>query len=456
MLIPQVDYPNSSNGRAVVPLPSQVDIPSRFFLDMSGAAGLLGGDDAVSAMTAVHVYGNRRWLGWYNTPGSFQLAKRLNTFGKSASCHKSFDDKPSKPLSKNVYMDPTTLMAPHGCKGPKFRAAHSGVVIEETDYLGALFMRECATWDLEGKVVVGRRTQPVKITIVDLGQGHASEMHLARNNVFTPLFASVPIVVSISACVLCAVREDWNASLLILLGIVASGASCLVLGSADFVFARPEPANGVLPGDGLLSSDNSIVLLRGTEGAVNAITHGRFSLRFSSEHHYNLVRSCSVLFFIQCIAQLFLIPQASLFGHAMFLTSLGVSALYNAWLSSSAKEKMHQRLLFEKVLEHPTLTRYTLGTRTTAVVFILLVLQPQDPTGLLNELLPDDTKVWRRWKATILEQLRDRSDQSFLFERRVGDLDGFTQQKQDLLRLLYDDAGAAYNAYRDYLQIDSL
>jgi hypothetical protein len=426
---------------------------------MAGVAGLLGGDDAVSAMAAVHIYGNTRWLGWYNTPGSFQIAKRLSSFAKSASFRSiSSGNLFPKSITKSVHMDPTALLASEAdcCKGPKFRAAHSGTVIEDTGYLATLFMKECAAWDSEGKVVPGRRTQPVGITIADLGQAPASETRPAHSSASTFLFASVPITVSIGTCALCAVCEDWYASSLILAGIVASGVSCLVLGSADFVFTHPEPAKGSPAGDGILSLDKDIVLLRGTEGAVNSITRGRFSLRFSSEGHYNLIRWCSVLLFIQCITQLLLIPQASLFGQVMFLTSLGVSALYNAWISSLDKEKIHRKLLFKRVLENPTLTKYTLGTRTTAVVFILLALQLQDPTGLLNELLPNDTKVWKQWKATILEQLRHHNDQSFLSETKVGDLEGFTQQEQVLLELLYDDARAAYNGYRDHLRVDSL
>jgi hypothetical protein len=281
-------------------------------------------------------------------------------------------------------------------------------------------------------------------------------MRPAHSSAFTLLFASAPIAVSIGTCALCAICEDWYASLLILVGIVASGVSCLVLGSADFVFTHPEPAKGSPAGDGILSLDKDIVLLRGTEGAVNSITRGRFSLRFSSQGQYNLIRWCSALFFIQCITQLLLIPQASLFGQVMFLTSLGVSALYNAWLSSLDKEKIHRNILFKRVLESPTLTKYTLGTRTTAVVFVLLVLQLPDPTGLLNELLPNDTKVWKQWKTTILERLRQPNDQSFQRGSNVGDLDGFTQQEKDLLGLLYEDARAAYNGYRDYLRADLL
>ena len=440
-------FNNPSTIMSLLPL----DKPSRFSLDTSGVTSLLGGDDALSAMTAAHVYGNQRFLGWYNTPGSFQIAKRLNSFAKSASFRTIFGGKPH---SKSVHMDPMTLLGQDSHKGPKFRAAHSGTIIEETGYMAALFMRACAAWDSEGKVVPGRKTQPIGITIADLGQAPPPETRPARSSAFTPIFASVPITVSIGTSAFCAIYEDWYASLLILIGIVASGVSCLVLGSADFVFTHPEPAKGSPAGDGILSSDKDIVLLRGTEGAVNSITRGSFSIRFSSEAHYNLMRWCSVLFFIQCITQLFLIPQASLFGQVMFLTSLGISALYNARISSMDKEKIHQKLLFERVFENPTLTRYTLGTRTTAVVFILLVLQVPDPRRLLDELLPNDTKVWKQWKATILERLRQPNDESFQLAGKVGDLSGFTQQEKDLLGRLYEDARAAYNGYRDYLRVD--
>ena len=459
MYTPQVDVSSLFNSHSTIMHSLPLDKPPRVSFDMAGVAGLLGGDDALSAMATVHVYGGRRWLGWYNTPGSFQIAKQLSSFAKSAFFHNIFNDKLSpKPISGGirVHMDPTTLLELGSCKGPKFRAAHSGTVMEETGYLAALFMKECAAWESEGKVVPGRRTQPVGITIADLGRAPASEMHPARSSASTLLFASAPIAISIGTCVLCAICGDCYASFLILVGIIASGVSCFVLGSADFVFTHPEPAKGSPAGDGILSSDKDIVLLKGTEGAVNSITRGRFDLRFSSKGQYNLIRWCSVLLFIQCITQLLFIPQASLFGQVMFLTSLGASALYNARLSSLDKEMIHRKILFERVLENPTLTKYTLGTRTTAVVFMLLVLQLPDSTGLLNELLPNDTKVWRQWKTTILEQLRRPKDQSLQFGGKVGDLNGFTQQEKDLLGLLYEDAKAAYNGYRDYLRVDSL
>ncbi|KAG9317848.1 hypothetical protein JVU11DRAFT_2074 [Chiua virens] len=442
---------NNIQAHSVIMAPFSLDEPRRFSLDISGVLGLLGGGDTLSSMAAVHVYQKRRWLGWHNNPGSFQTAELLRSFAKSNPGSIS-----SKSLSQGIHTDPTILFKLDSLKGPRFRAAHSGTVIEETGYLASLLVKACASLDSEGKVVAGRRTQPVRITVVDLGQAPPSEMRPARASASTLLFAIIPISTSIGTFAICAVYGEWYASLLILIGILASGISSFVLGSADLVFMHPEPAKGSPAGDGILSSDKDIVLLKGTEGAINSITRGTLSLRFLSEGHFNLVRWCSFLFTIQAITQLLLIPQASLFGQTMFLASLCVSALYNTRLSSLDKEKIHQKLMFERIFQNPMLTKYTLGTRTTAVVFMLLVLKLQDPTALLNELLPNDTKVWKQWKATILDWLRHPGAQSSQLGRKVGDMNGFTQQEKELLECLYEDARAAYDGYRDYLQVDSL
>ncbi|KIK21852.1 hypothetical protein PISMIDRAFT_62610, partial [Pisolithus microcarpus 441] len=127
------------------------------------------------------------------------------------------------------------------------------------------------------------------------------------------------IVVSVVACVMCGLVNDWYSFTMILLGIIVSGISCYVIGSGTFFFTHPEPAEGSPPGDGILSSDQEIVVLRGEEGAVNSITRGGFSLRFRSEPHYEDIGWCSVLLMIQFVAQLLLIPQGTLFGQLMFV-----------------------------------------------------------------------------------------------------------------------------------------
>ena len=419
-----------------------LDKLSGFSLHTTGALGLLGGNDAISAMAIARVYGHRCLLGWYNTPGSFHIFKQLGSFAESTS--------PTGSPSEGVWhADPRKLLKLDAHRGPRFHATQSGTVIEETGHLATLFLQECTTRESEARMVPGRGTQPVGITIADIGQAPAPEMSLGatRISASTVFFASLPILVSATACVLCAVCEDWYASLSILMGIVANGVVSLVFGSAKFVVKPLPPATGSPVGDGILSSDKDMVLLKGEEGAVNAITRGGFSLRFPSQTHCNLIRRRSFLFLVQYFLQLLLIPQASLFGQILFLVSLGVSALYNAWLSSD-KEKVHRIFLFEEVLKKPRLTKYTLGTRTAAVVFALLVLQPQDLEGLLDKLLPDDTKVWKQGTEMILERLRHHDDQSFYSSEK--DLDEFTQEEKDLLVSCCEDAQATYMAYKKH------
>ena len=66
-----------------MPIPEIPLSTSDLNLDISGVAGFFGGDVAVSAMGTVHVYQRRKWLGWYNSPGSYEIAKRYGQLGTS-------------------------------------------------------------------------------------------------------------------------------------------------------------------------------------------------------------------------------------------------------------------------------------------------------------------------------------------------------------------------------------
>ncbi|KAI6152509.1 hypothetical protein BKA82DRAFT_29565 [Pisolithus tinctorius] len=202
----------------------------------------------------------------------------------------------------------------NGRKGPKFRAVHSGATSSETGHLTALFMKEC------------------------------TELH------------AIPIEGSLGTCVACGWYHDWFSFAVILFGIIVSGISCLVIGSGTFRFTHPETAPGSPPGDGILGCEEGLALLKGQEGAVNAVTRRRFSLFFRSKdacRSVRLIRMCSIILVIQAIAQLILVPQSSLFGQFMFVASVAVSWLYNLWLWSFDKEKV-QRYLLMKVFREPT------------------------------------------------------------------------------------------------------
>jgi len=411
---------------------------SHFSLDTSGVAGVFGGEEAVSAMATVHVYEHRKWLGWYNSPGSYEIAKRYGRLARS----KFFDG-----LFPGVQTDPATLFELDGKKGPKFRAAHSGTVINETGHLAALFMKECA--DLNHvEMIPGRTTKPVGVTIAHLNHIPRHEQYPAQFRTLAPVYASVPISISVGTCVTSVLSGDWYASAMILLGILVSGFSCLVIGSGTLLFTHPNPAEASPPGDGVLASDQDIVILRGEEGAVNTITRGRFSLQFESEPHYSNIGWCSVLLMIQFIAQLLLIPQATLFGQIMFVVSLSVSWAYNLWLSSFDKEEIQLRILKDNILQHPKLTKYMLGTRTSMAVFVLLVLKAdvEEAQKIMDVLLPNDTKVWRKWKTTVINRIKN--EKGFEFDDR--ELLQFTPKEKELLDTLFNDARDAYRGFQRY------
>ncbi|KAG1717467.1 uncharacterized protein EDB91DRAFT_1191027 [Suillus paluster] len=375
---------------------------SKFTLNTSGVAGFFGGDEAVSAMATVHMYEGRKWLGWYNSPGSYLVAKRYGQLANSR-----FWDG----LFPGVNTDPATLFELDGWKGPAFQGVQSGSMMSETGHVAALMAKECQS--RKGIEVDGRKTQPVGVTIIDLHHVPEATVEPKQLRKYTSVFALIPILVSISTCVVCAVFQDWYSFSMILLGIITSGISCLVIGSGKFTFYHPDPAPGAPP-------------------------------------EYRNIGICSLLLTTQFIAQLLLIPQGTIFGQIMFVTSLAVSWAYNSWLSSLDKEEIQRKLLLDVVLKRPSLRKFLLGTRTTMAVFVLLALKPLHPDKVLDDILPNDTKVWKRWKTTILSRIEQGYEMNF--ELADWHDESFDEQESTLLKTLFNDAHAAYIGYTNHLK----
>lgn len=424
---------------------------SQFNLDISGVAGFFGGDVAVSAMATVHIYQGRRWLGWYNSPGSYEIAKRYGQLGRSR-----FWDG----LYPGINVDPAVLFELDGMRGPTYRGVHSGTIISKTGHLAHLLFQECKdipqSKALEVPHHLNRRTRPIAVTVVDLHHTPLSEDHprLFRNA--TSPLASLPILASVATSVACAVYRDWFCFSMIVLGMVSSGLSCFVVGTGRFTFTHPRHAEGAPPGDGVLIAEEEIVVLRGAEGAVTPITRGQFSLKFTSEPEYHNIGACSMLLTAQFLAQLLLVPQGEIFGQIMFLCSLAVSWMYNSYLSSLDRESFQRRILMEQILRNPGMRKYTFGTRTSMAVFVLLSLAPAEPEALrkiLNDLLPNETPVWKIWKTEIIEKVCNptytekipRDPRPPLFQCDVEH--SLKPNDAQLLKTLYGDAETAFKQY---------
>ena len=414
--------------------------PAYINLDPSGVAGFFFGEEALLPMATIYLYEHRKWMGWYNSPGSYELAKRCGGLAGS----RAFES-----LFPSVRTGLTTLFRWDGIRGPQFRAVRSGTTIE-TGPFAALFMEACASLPSQEKLT-GRMAQPaVGLTIANLHYSSESSFPPAPFDSFATIPHVVPIYCSVLTCVLSYVAGDRLASTLILLGILANGFSRLVIGSGKLIITSPEAGSADSPNDGILISEKGIVVLLGDRRAISAVIHGRFSLQFKSEPHYLDIRTCCLLFMVQSIAQLFLIPQATLFGQLMFVSSLSISWAYNLWLSSFDKVAIWTGIVRDHIKRYPKLIKYGFGTHASVAVFALLMLKP-DPKqadGMLDILLPT-TKVYAIFKKVIIRGIR--SENGFKISVRRSELSRLVLDEERVLlsELLYD-AEDAYSAFRRY------
>ena len=73
----------SDNKNSVFPPPLS---NAAFTLDSSGVAGFFGGDSSVAGMATANLIPGRRWVGWFNTPGSYEIAKQYGPPAQLKMC----------------------------------------------------------------------------------------------------------------------------------------------------------------------------------------------------------------------------------------------------------------------------------------------------------------------------------------------------------------------------------
>ncbi|KAI0787300.1 hypothetical protein C8Q74DRAFT_1315314 [Fomes fomentarius] len=417
---------------------------SAFTLDSSGVAGFFGGDTAVSGMATVHLMAGRRWCGWYNAPGAYEVAKQYGQLANSR-----FWDG----LYPGAKCEPAELFGLDGKIGPPFHAARSGSSILRTGHLAYLIARKARDMDDERTVVVkGRETTPQSVTVIDLQVPSAGDgiVHPSRIRNHSGWYAIIPIVASVATCVLCALAGDWWCFGNIALGMFTSGVACLIIGSGRLTFSHPKPANGAPRGDGILVDDGAgVIVLRGDEAAVNSLTRGRFSLelKFGGKPRYSAIGYASILLTVQFLVQLVLIPQGTLFGQVMFVTSLAVSWMYNMYLSSLDKEDRQTAILMKVLrLEESDLRKFLLGSRTAMAVF-----SQSRMSKLLHDLIPNDTEVWQRWRELVADRLSRQ--QSLTFTAADWAVHGFDADERSLLEELLKDAQDAYEGWKGAVSV---
>ena len=430
---------------------------AKFTLNSAGVAGFFGGEEAISAMATVHLYKGRRFLGWFNSPGSYTIAKR---FGRMANSR--FWDG----LFPGTNDSPAVSFELDGKQGPKYTAALSGTTLR-TRHLGYLTMERSK--ELMAEEILGRKTKPVAVSYLAMKEvDYDAPVKLLPLN--DALYGLIPITVSVVTCTMCALVYDWFSFSMILLGIISSGLASYIIGKGKLAIKSvKKPAEGSPPGHGVLIGEDEVVVIKGKERDVNAITKGCFDLETDTHAKpdeegngvapsYHAIGFCSFLLIIQFLLQLLLIPQGTLFGQIMFLISLGVSWGYNSYLSSLEKDKIQTDILFE-TLGNPDMLRFRTLTRTTMAVFVCLLLfhnvevqkerEHDLYVNILHSCVPNDTVVWKLWTEKVVKQLQNVEDESLLYlekDEQEGD-PVLSEEERKLLGELLDDAESAFRGY---------
>lgn len=405
-----------------------------FTLDTSGVMGFFGGEEALSAMSTVHLYRGRRWLGWYNSPGSYTVAKKFGQLAKSRFWDGIFP---------GPNPTPEEMFGLDGKVGPRFIGVFSGTDMTTTGHLAYLTAQKAKeAKETEEKIHLGGRMMTMKVYHVLCA-------------------AAIPITSSLATCLACAFVRDWIAFGLIIVGMVSNGLSCFAIGSGKLHFQLVEPSTYAPRGDGFLMLRNDIVVLKGAEKEVTSITKAKLVLDMGEGEEFDTVGICSLLLLSQFLIQLLLVPRATLFGQIMFLSSLAVSWAYNSFLSSLEKEKIQTDLLWNS-LDEPPITKFALPNRGSQAACACFVLHAGvdmskkssadfKPKKILEYMIPNDTRVWEAWREHVAKQvLSKRTIKDFEpHGELIRDLE---DEEQQLLKQLLADAKYGYGCYQRSLE----
>ncbi|KAG1740545.1 uncharacterized protein EDB91DRAFT_1133068 [Suillus paluster] len=402
----------------------------------SAIAIFFGGQAAVSALALRPLSGWKWWHGTYNAPGCHAIVWVLVRAWLRSSISSY-----SETLSLSLGLD--------GQKGPKYIASQSGTIMQQTRHIAYMLVNSGWRGKEYNPTVVGQRVSPtpMQLFIVNLRESvpTGNDTLPPRSYRHTSL-SIIPIATSFAACAICAIAEDWLSLAMILLGMVTSGITSFVMSTGKITLERLRPADGVPPGDGMLLSDTRIVILRGNEEDVNAVTKGKLRLNLGGGRKILLL--CASIALLQVTLQLVLMPFRSPQGQLAFLLSFLMSGACNLYLSAMEDDIQSSALL--TLLKTPEVKTYQASSRACAAVLACLALcwgSDTEPLQVLQEIVPtNEPRTWKVWSEFVVESIQNRSTQLIYGDDLTGDMN---KREKVLLTELVDDAQAAYDQYME-------
>lgn len=333
-----------------------------FTLDVSTIAGFFGGNSAVRAMATANLVSQCHWFGWYNAASAYEVAKQYSGIAKSPIFTALFptgDSDPAKILTMvDRQVDPEcTLLFFPAQKGPSSIGPLGSLVARKISQMFRVAKKPEAHPPRKENTM-----GTCRVTFVKLGHTLTDELNqLELVPSSSTIFMGIcTILISIGGCITCTLVADWFCFASIVLGIIANGVACLVIGSGKLYlkYNPPSPSEVFTPGDAVLRTDTDIIVLIGNEGMVRPFTHGQFSLDFgapgpdqmkSSSNVYNLGAHTTTAdpmvryttFQDDYIIQLFLRPTLLPHRGCTSSTSPLSFSLSSSLLSSSSSPKAH-------------------------------------------------------------------------------------------------------------------
>jgi hypothetical protein len=435
----------------------------KFNLDVSGIAGFFGGEESSAAMASVNLVRARPFVGWYNSPGSYFVAKVYGMIAGTRFWDGLFPGRDSSPAA---------ILGLDGQHGPRFIGSKSATRIDMTGHLAYLLFSYCSDLkpstnassasgldeqenaDQIPQAELSSPTSPLSNKPSQDGQENGlhdgvPEVHARNQAIASPsakylysltlvpdlvedaanttfeqsiipmtndllplswhgLFAAfVTIAFSIAAAVVAAAKwHDAFGCIAISIGIVCNGCATLVYGSGTLSLHTPTTRQNSPPGDGIMVRDNDMVILRGPESKIASITRGNYQLIYSFEEPYHPIGVVSFALIFQAIAQLVLLPAATLKGQIIFLATFVLSWCHNAYLASIDRERLQCEALRQKLGltrdEDKAFRKAPFERWASMVAASAFYLKPTNTDDWLRQLIPNSTPVWDEWRSRIV------------------------------------------------------
>ncbi|KIO03139.1 hypothetical protein M404DRAFT_635279 [Pisolithus tinctorius Marx 270] len=315
-------------------------------------------------------------------------------------------------------------------------SAPSGVVIEDTVGLAALLLAACTA--KTGIEMAGKNTELIGVTIFEV------------HHTLIKQFLSSALAISLSrACPAVAVAsiflawDVWSGFMWTSLEVIFLWTLFNILATVPFADIRTEVAPPIR--EYILSSDREIVLLRGP--AATSFTQGEPFIPIHILWHLRLLLVCLLMYdFLPGNGGL----ESTTAKHMILLSLPAIVAFAYFPLLADVLGKPPFGFALIQHPHQPKHTKYMFGTRTSGVVFALLLLQTEKVEQVMNELLPTlNSKAWRKWKTTLLDRIKCRGH--FDFDPSDWDDGTCTDREKEALIRLFEDGRDAYRTFERYL-----